>query len=73
MTPEQMADLVDKHVAQLGEHFDTVRIFVSKHDSVENFTESWTVGAGNFLAQKAQVNEWLDDQHCIACDDEPDE
>lgn len=54
--------LVDECSAKLLEHFDSVRIFVSKHDGGETNTASYEAGGGNFYAQLGQVAEWLDIQ-----------
>lgn len=51
-------ELLDTHVAQLSEHFDSVRIFVTLHKGGEEQTGAFTRGKGNFYAQLGQVNEW---------------
>lgn len=52
--------LVDKVVEQLGEHFDTVQIFVTCHESgEEGGTVSCINGSGNYYARVGLVNEWL--------------
>lgn len=51
--------LVDKAKEGLLEHFDSVRIFVTKHNGSEDETESYESGGGNFYAQLGQVHEWL--------------
>lgn len=48
---KQAADL-------LIEHFDSVRIFVTKHGS-DDSTSCFEIGRGNFYAQFGQVTEWL--------------
>lgn len=50
--------LVDQAVDNLMEHFDSVRIFVTKHDGPSEDTGSYTRGGGNFYAQVGQVTEW---------------
>ena len=54
---------VRKAVADLGEHFETVRIFVSVHHpgSTTSNTETHTYGSGNAYAQFGQVLTWVDD------------
>lgn len=42
----------------LMEHFDSVRIFVTKYEGSGNITGGYTTGAGNFYAQTGQVTEW---------------
>lgn len=52
--------LVDQAVERLGEHFDTVQIFVTRHDQgEEDGTVSCIKGSGNYYARLGLVNEWL--------------
>lgn len=51
--------LVDKCRDQMLEHFDSVRVFVTKHNGGESETQSYETGGGNFYAQLGQVTEWL--------------
>lgn len=37
-------DLLTKHAKALAEHFDTVRIFVTKHDGSKESTLEFTTG-----------------------------
>jgi len=65
MTKQELNDLVDLHCAQLSEHFDSVRIFCSKHDSEnegQGATQGYTRGRGNYYAQRGQIADWLVDQ-----------
>lgn len=56
-------ELVKRHVQELGEHFESVRIFVTVHgDAGQGETRSIESGCGNFYAQIGQVQEWLDIQ-----------
>ena len=57
--PEQEQKLVDDTVAKLSEHFDSVRIFVTRHEGNESNTASYETGGGNFYAQLGQIREWL--------------
>lgn len=41
------------------EHFDTVQIIVTKHDSHRDMTNLIASGAGNFYARMSSANEWL--------------
>lgn len=61
MTEEEEAKLVDSVADKLMEHFDVVRIFCSRHDGNTGFTSSYTVGRGNFHAQRGQVTAWIVD------------
>lgn len=53
------AQLVDAAKNQLMEHFDTVRIFVTKHDGPTDQTGCYTVGGGNIYAQQGVVHDWV--------------
>jgi hypothetical protein len=51
---------VQRHVDQLGEHFDTVQIFCTRHMPAElDGTVCVNRGAGNWQARFGQVNEWV--------------
>ena len=50
---------VDELVAKLLEHFDSVRIFVTRHNGQDSETQSYDSGGGNLYAQLGQVREWL--------------
>ncbi len=70
MSQSADTDLLQKHVNELSEHFDTVQIFVTRH---EIGTDNGTVGAcrsaGNWYARLGQVREWLIQQDERARDD----
>lgn len=51
--------IVDEVKSKLLEHFDSVRIFVTRHDGNAEETEAYTVGGGNFYAQLGQAHEWI--------------
>lgn len=55
MTTDMMTILTNA-VAALSEHFDNVRIFASR--TAHGHTETFTAGAGNFMAQIGQVERW---------------
>ena len=59
---EQRLKVVDRAVSQLMEHFDSVRIFVTKHDNQTGMTGSTSRGNGNFYSQFGQVTEWMSSQ-----------
>ena len=63
-TPDSRRDsetaLVDAAVESLGEHFDTVQIFVTRHEpTTEDGTIAFRSGAGNWYARYGQIREWL--------------
>ena len=65
----QELDLVRQHVSQLSEHFDTVQIFVTRHEAMrEDGTVNACCGAGNFYARLGQVREWSVKQDEVARD-----
>lgn len=53
--------ILEKHIAQLGEHFDTVQIFVTKY--VKN-KETFNIynGTGNYFARYGQIEQWINRQ-----------
>lgn len=66
---EEDVQLVKDVADRLMEHFDSVRIFVTKHDGTSDTTIPYTTGVGNFYAQLGQVNEWKANQDEIARED----
>lgn len=58
---EQKANLaiVQEHVDKLGEHFDTVQIYVTRYEShKEGGTVNINLGTGNWFTRFGQVKEW---------------
>lgn len=52
--------MFDKALEELGEHFDTVQIFATRHESgEEGGTINMAYGAGNWFARYGQIREWL--------------
>ena len=49
--------MLDAHVARLCEHFDTVQIFVTRHDG--EYCMVANRGNGNWYARYGQIHEWL--------------
>jgi hypothetical protein len=64
--PEKKAimDLIALHAAQIGEHVDSVQIFVTKQrdDDGTRDTMGCDCGLGNFYARMGQVGEWIESQ-----------
>ena len=50
-------------VSKLAEFFDTVQVFVSKHDGEKECTYKLECGAGNILARMYQAETWLSEQN----------
>lgn len=74
---KHVEELLEQVCAQLGEHVETVQVFVTLHDNETDTTTTWEKGIGNRLARNMQVKLWLDDEmveeeHVID-DDEDDE
>lgn len=59
MNQSESEKIVDNHVAQLLEHFDSVTILVTQHDGGASETASYVSGGGNYYARIAKANEWL--------------
>jgi hypothetical protein len=73
---ESERKLVDDVRDKLMEQFDSVRIFVTRHNGGAEETACYETGGGNFYAQLGQVQEWvcIQDQyqrnHAIRKDEE---
>ena len=50
----------------LGEHFDSVMIFVTLHTSTEDGTEAYAKGIGNWYARYGQVVEWVNREEAVS-------
>ncbi len=61
MDKESEADLkrCEDAARALGEYFDTVHIFVTRHESCRDGTVNIQWGQGNWFARKGQISEWL--------------
>lgn len=58
--PEQDLERLKKACEVLGEHFDTVQVFCTRHEPGEHdgtLTMAW--GAGNFYTRYGQIAEWI--------------
>lgn len=59
ITDKDMA-LIDKAAQDLGEHFDTVQIFVTRYEpETEGGTIHRCTGRGNWFAIRGQIMEWM--------------
>ena len=52
-------DRLIPHVEELSRLFDSVQVFVSRHDPTIEGTISLHAGVGNFHARRGQVAEWV--------------
>lgn len=60
ITREELEKRVQSFVDQLGEHVDSVRVFVTFPTlDGKPHTAGLTVGIGNFYAQQGQIQEWM--------------
>lgn len=52
--------MVKKHLNELGEHFESVHIFVTRHEpELDKGTISLQLGIGNWFTRYGQISEWL--------------
>jgi hypothetical protein len=61
-TPEELEDLLHVHADKLMEHFDSVRIFCTRHTGENSVTAGCSAGRGNHYATLGLVKEWIIDQ-----------
>jgi hypothetical protein len=62
MTPQEQADLdrLKEACQKLGEHYDSVHIFATRHESgALNGTVNAQWGQGNWFARYGQIQAWL--------------
>lgn len=52
--------IVQAAVSGLGEHFDTVQVFVSRFEHEDRGTMNVAYGAGNWYARYGQVVQWIE-------------
>ena len=60
-SPEYLEGRICQMAEELGEHCESVRIFVTRRDG--SSTGGFTIGKGNAYAQRWQVAEWLNKQN----------
>jgi hypothetical protein len=51
--------VLDKAIETVGEHWDTVHIFVTRHDDAKKETTKGYRGTGNWFARYGQIREWV--------------
>lgn len=63
--------IVERAVEQLGEHFDSVQVFVTKYDpnSGDPITIELFNGSGNWLTRYGQVKDWVLRREAIATEE----
>jgi hypothetical protein len=62
---KNLDNLVKDHASKLAEHFDSVRIFVTRHNGGDEESAGYTFGIGNYYAQRGQIGEWVTQQEEI--------
>lgn len=69
MTDEEkvaLQKLIETHCAQIAEHVDSVRVFVTRHsDEGERSTMFMSTGSGNYYASRGYIESWLNIQREI--------
>lgn len=59
-TQDAEIEMVQKHVTELGEFWDNVSIFVSKHEEgTDRGTVTVNLGSGNYYARIGHVKDWI--------------
>jgi len=59
MIEERDLKIIEQHLCQLGEHFDSVQIFATRHDPEAGGTVNAQMGSGNWFTRYGQVREWI--------------
>ncbi len=60
---DEVHKIIDAHCNQLAEHFDSVQIFVTRHEE-DGGTRFASRGTGNWFAREGQVRAWVKKQDC---------
>lgn len=55
----EIQKLVEKAAMSIGEHVDTIQIFVTRQAEGSEATKRFSYGSGNFYARLGHVHEWL--------------
>lgn len=57
---ENDIQLLEQAIQLIGEHFDTVHIFVTRHEpEIEDGTVHCQKGTGNWFARYGSIKEWV--------------
>lgn len=64
-TKTEDIDRLNKAIEDLGEFFDTVQIFTTRHEPTKGGTITFNRGSGNWFARRGQIQEWM-----TKCDEE---
>lgn len=61
MSRDELIAILDKHLDQLGEHFTSVQIIATNHESTATGTTHFARGLGDFYARRGATDRWLRD------------
>lgn len=52
---------IEQAIEQIGEHFDTVQIFATRHipDGNSSETRGYTYGSGDWFSRYGQIQQWI--------------
>lgn len=56
---ERLSQIIQGHVNQLREHFDSVQILCSNLEEGGENTSSFTYGSGNWHSRQGLAKEWI--------------
>lgn len=70
MPKDEDLELIQKALDTLGEYFDAVQIFATRHEESEGGTIRVSKGVGNYYARYGHIALWMQKQKDV--DDEPD-
>lgn len=57
---EELHKQINRILAQLGEHFDSVQIIATRHNPSDGSTQTMERGVGNYFARMASVQSWYE-------------
>ncbi len=68
---DQDQQIVAKAVDQLGEHFDSVQVFVTRYEpnGGDQTSTQLNCGSGNWLTRYGHIKDWLLRQEAIAAEE----
>lgn len=56
---DEEREMIKCAAEKLGEHFDSVQIFVSRHNDNKTGTSRFQTGVGNWFARYGHIHHWL--------------
>lgn len=64
LKPNPEIEMLRKHAQALGEHFDSVHIFVNRVEGPATRGLNW--GIGNWFARFGQIREWVIKEEAVS-------